>query len=77
MFSNKHLLRYIRSDTNPVNIHSRGIITHCNLEGTIPDIGKAYYKEDDLTNILSMAPTRDIFNISYHNEDDVFTMHTP
>ena len=77
MFSNKHILRDIHPATNPVDIHSIGGITHCNLEGTIPDIGKAHYKEDGLTNILSMALICDILNISYQNEDDVFTVHTP
>ena len=77
MFSNKHLLLDIRPVTNLVNIHSSGGITHYNLEGTIPYIGKAYYKEDGLTNILSMALIRENFNISYHNEDNVFTVHMP
>ena len=77
MLCNKNLLCNIRADTNPIDIHSSSGITHWNLEGTIPDIGKAYYKEDGLTNTLSMAPIRDLFDISYSNKYDTFTVQKP
>ena len=77
MLCNKNLLCNIRADTNPIDIHSSSGVTHWNLEGTIPDIGKAYYKEDGLTNTLSMAPIRDLFDISYSNKYDTFTVQKP
>ena len=41
MFYNRNLLCNIRPDTNPVDIHSSSGINHYNMEGTIPDFGKA------------------------------------
>ena len=77
MFSNKNLLCLVRPATNLVNIHSNRSIAHCSLQGTIPDFGIAYYMEDVLTNIFSMALIQDLYDISYHNAHNTFTINTP
>ena len=77
MFFNRNLLCGVCPATNPIDIHSSGGVTHCNLDGTIPDFGTDYYNEDGLTNILSMDLIRNRYNISYKNEDETLTVHTP
>ena len=76
VFANGKLLKNIHRIRRPLKISSTGRVTSTNLIGYLPGYGWVWYYPDSIANILSLAPVKRKFCVTFDSKgDNQFHVH--
>ena len=76
VFTNRRLLKNIRSSNNNMFIHCTAGVAKTNLIGDLPGYGTVWYHPDGIANILSLSKVKEKYRVTFDSDiNNQFVVH--